>query len=371
VDLDDPTTRAAVVADASLLVGGDGPVFIDEYQKEPQILDAIKAELNAHTSPGRFVLAGSARHDALPAAAQALTGRLSRLPVYPLSQGELAEVHEDFLTCALSSPTELVTTRVSTTLRDEYIARMCTGGFPLAIAATDRGRQRWFDDYVKLTLERDVRELSKLRQGPQLANLLRRLAGQTAQILNIKTAAEGIGLATTTAESYAALLEKVFLVSLLEGWGRTLSSRSAVLPKIHVVDSGVAARLLRLTPAKLAARDPAALTELGHLLESFAVGEILKQASWSDEVAGFGHWRTYDHDEVDLVVERADGGVVGFEIKAGASVPTTELKGLRLLRDKLGASFVAGFALYLGKRSYTPEDRLHVVPLDSLWTPHP
>ncbi|MDE3094018.1 MAG: ATP-binding protein [Acidobacteriota bacterium] len=371
VDLDEPTTRAAVVADASLLVGGDEPVLIDEYQKAPQILDAVKAELNAHTSPGRFVLAGSARHDALPAAAQALTGRLSRLPVYPLSQGELAEVHEDFLACALRSPTALVTARVSTTLRDEYIARMCTGGFPLAIAATDRGRQRWFDDYVTLTLDRDVRELSKLRRGPQLADLLRRLAGQTAQVLNIKTAAEDIGLATTTAESYATLLEKVFLISRLEGWGRTLSARSAVLPKVHVVDSGVAARLLRLTPAKIAARDPAALTELGHLLESFVVGEILKQASWSDEVVGVGHWRTYEGVEVDLVVERGDGGVVGFEIKAGDSVPDKELKGLRMLRDKLGDSFVAGFALYLGRRSYTPEDRLHVVPLDHVWTPHP
>lgn len=150
-----------------------------------------------------------------------------------------------------------------------------------------------------------------------------------------------------------------------------MSARSAVLPKVHVVDSGVAARLLRLTPAKIAARDPAALTELGHLLESFVVGEILKQASWSDEVVGVGHWRTYEGVEVDLVVERGDGGVVGFEIKAGDSVPDKELKGLRMLRDKLGDSFVAGFALYLGRRSYTPEDRLHVVPLDHVWTPHP
>ena len=396
VDLDDPATRAAALANASLLLGGEETVCIDEYQKAPHVLDVIKSELNIRTSPGRFVLAGSARHDALPSTAQALTGRLSRLPVYPLSQGELAGVHEDFLVRALRDPTTLVTSQVSSTSRDEYITRICAGGFPLAIAAsTSQSRQRWFDDYAKLTLERDVRELSKLRQGQQLANLFTRLAGQTAQVLNVEGAARDIGLAPSTAQNYTVLLEKVFLIYRLEAWGRTLSARSAALPKIHVVDSGVAARLLRLTPAKLAARllrltpaklaarllrltpaklaarDPSALTELGHLLETFAVGELIKQASWAPEVAGLGHWRTRDDHEVDLVVERDDGGVVGFEIKTGDSVPGKELRGLRLLRDKLGSGFVAGFARYLGKRTYSPEDRLHVVPLDRMWTPSP
>lgn len=372
VDLDDPATRAAALANASLLLGGEETVCIDEYQKAPHVLDVIKSELNIRTSPGRFVLAGSARHDALPSTAQALTGRLSRLPVYPLSQGEIAGVREDFLVRALRDPTTLVTSQVSSTSRDEYITRICAGGFPLALAAsTSQSRQRWFDDYVKLTLERDVRELSKLRQGQQLANLLARLASQTAQVLNVEGAARDIGLAPSTAENYTALLEKVFLIYRLDAWGRTLSARSAALPKIHVVDSGVAARLLRLTPAELAARDPSALTELGHLLETFAVGELIKQASWAPEVAGLGHWRTRDDHEVDLVVERDDGGVVGFEIKTGDSVPGKELGGLRLLRDKLGSGFVAGFALHLGQRTYSPEDRLHVVPLDRLWTPSP
>lgn len=220
-------------------------------------------------------------------------------------------------------------------------------------------------------MERDVRELRNLRQGQQLANLLKRLAGQTAQVLNLEAAANDIGLAPATAEDYASLLEKVFLTRRLDPWGRTLLSRSKVHPKLHVVDSGVAARLLRLTPAKLGARDPAALTEFGHLLETFAVGELTKQASWTEGVADLGHWRSRDGDEVDMVVERDDGGVIGFEVKTGDSVHGKDLKGLRLLRKKLDDSFVAGFALYLGQRSYTPEERIHVVPLDRLWLERP
>jgi predicted AAA+ superfamily ATPase len=370
LDLDDLATREAVAAQPALFVSGIRPVCIDEYQKVPEVLNAIKAELNTDTRPGRFILAGSARHDSLPQAAESLTGRLTRVLVYPLSQGELADAHEDFLERVLIDPSTATTTALSTTTRNDYISRICRGGFPLSLSAsTAAARQRWIDDYVKLTLERDVRELSRLRQGRMLGSLLGRLAGQTAQVLNIDRAANQIGLPARTADSYTSLLEKVFLVYRLDAWGRTLTKRSAALPKVHVLDSGIAARLLRLTESKLATLDPTALTELGHLIETFAVGELLKQASWADNVGGVGHWRTRDGDEVDLVVERDDGGVIGFEVKSGNRVGGDEFKGLRKLRDATGHNFIGGFAIYLGEHSYTHEDRLHVVPLDRLWAP--
>lgn len=371
LDLDDLATRDAVAADPATLIAGDGTVCIDEYQKAPVVLDAIKAELNRGSRPGRFVLTGSTRHDALPAAAQALTGRLSRLPIYPLSQGEIAGIHEDLLARLLTDPEGAVRTLAdSTTTRAEYIERIVTGGFPLAMSAsTPVARNRWVDNYVALTLERDVRELSRLRQGHLLGSLLGRLAGQTAQVLNTESAARDVGLDKATTDSYLNLLEKVFLVYRLPAWGKTLTSRSSATAKLHVLDSAVAARLLRLTPLKLAQLDPTVLTELGHLLESFVVGELLKQASWLDTVAGSGHWRTRDGDEVDLVIERDDGAIVAFEVKTGGRVPGKQLAPLRKLRGAVGKPFLAGVALYLGERAYTHEDRLHVIPVDRIWAP--
>ena len=250
---------------------------IDEYQKAPVVLDAIKAELNQQTAPGRFILAGSARHDTLPAASQALTGRMSRLRVLPLSQGELAGVRENFLSLVNESPASVVTADRSTTQRGDYIARIVRGGFPLAVGtSTPTARQRWIDEYLRSTLERDVRELSQLRQGHLLETVLDRLAGQTAQILNVNNVARSTGLDNSTIDSYISLLEKVFLVRRLPAWGKTLTARSASSPKIHVLDSAIAARLMRVTPEKLATLDPTAQTELGLLLETFAVGELLK-----------------------------------------------------------------------------------------------
>lgn len=369
LDLDDVAMREAVAADPGTFVGGAALVCIDEYQRAPVVLDAIKAELNRASQPGRFVITGSARHDALPAAVQALTGRLGRLTVYPLSQGEIAGVREELLGNLFDDPVAAVAaTPTSTTEREDYIARLVAGGFPLALArSTAAARNRWFDDYVALTVERDVRELSRIRHGDVLRTLLGRLAGQTAQVLNVERAARAIGLDRATAESYTRLLESVFLLHRLPAWGKTLSARSAATPKLHVLDSGVAARLLRLTPEKLGRRDPTALTELGHLLETFVVGELLKQASWLDDVAGVGHWRTRDGDEVDLVIERDDGLIVGVEVKAAARVSSDDFKPLRKLRSLTGDSFRAGIAFCTGTRSYTLEDRLHVMAIDRLW----
>lgn len=343
---------------------------IDEYQHVPAILDAIKAELNRDLRPGRFLLTGSTRHDALSLAAQSLTGRLHSVSVWPLSQGELAGVRENLLQAVFADPTTVVTSSPSAMVRADYIARISGGGFPIALSrATAASRSRWFDDYLRLVLERDVRELARIRQREQLPDLLRRLAGQTAQVLNLTSAANAARMDRTTAADYIRLLEAVFLVFRLESWGKTLRARVAGTPKIHLVDSGIAARLLRLTPERLGRMDATALTEFGHLLETFVVGELLKQASWLEGIAGAGHWRTHDGDEVDLVVERDDGRVVAFEVKASARVQERDMRPLRKLRDAVGDAFMAGVALYTGMHSFTFEDRLLVLPIDRIWQP--
>jgi predicted AAA+ superfamily ATPase len=368
VDLDDLATRDAARADPALFVSGDAPVLIDEFQHVPELLDAIKAELNRNGTPGRYVLTGSTRYATLPEAAQALTGRAHRVDVLPLSQGEIAGVREDFAEGLVRDPLLLVDSRLSVIAREGYISSVVTGGFPPVLRRSrPEQRTRWFDDYVTLVIERDVMELSRVRQRRQLPLLLGQLASQTAQVLNIAKAATTIGMEKSTAEDYTKLLEAVFLVHRLPAWGTTLGSRVGAAPKIHVVDSGLAARLLRLTERKLGLASAQALTELGHLLETFVVGEICKQLDWLDSPVQRGHWRTHDGDEVDLIVEREDGKVAAVEVKAASRAPTSELRGMLALRRKLGNQFLGGVVLYTGTRAYTHDSGLHVVPISRLW----
>ncbi|MHB8296883.1 MAG: ATP-binding protein [Acidimicrobiales bacterium] len=370
LDLDDPALREAVRVDPTAFVTGPGPIFVDEYQHAPVLLDAIKAELNRDLRPGRFVLTGSTRYDALPIAAQALTGRLHLLTVWPLSQAEIGMAPGNLLEALLTDPSAIRRGTASSTTREDYVARVCTGGFPIPLTRRSiASRNRWFDDYVQLVLERDVRELARVRQREQLPALLRRFATQTAQVLNVTTAAGPLGVDRTTAADYLRLLEAVFLVFRLPAWGTSLRARVSGSPKLHVLDPGVAARLLRIRPDKLARRDATSLTDFGHLLETFVVSELMKQASWLDDVAAYGHWRTHDGDEIDLVVELGDGSVVGFEVKAAGRVTGDQMRSLAKLREALGERFIAGVVLYTGARSYEFGERLLVLPVDRLWAP--
>lgn len=370
IDLDEPAMRDAVSADPATFVSGPSPVCLDEFQKVPVVLDAIKAELNRLLAPGRFVITGSTRFDALPRAAQALTGRIHIIDMLPFSQGEISGWQEDFLEVAAAEPGSLLTPRRSTTTRADYIERICRGGLPLAVARRGAARARWFDDYVRVSLARDVTELSKVRQGALLPALLRCLAGQTGQVLNMAAAGRAVGLEPRTAEAYTKLLEDLFLIRRLDAWGRTLRARATASPKIHVLDSGLAARLMGVTPQRMARPDPAALAEFGHLLETFVVGEFLKQVSWSSEVASVGHWRTHDGQEVDLVIEHSDGSVTGFEVKAGSRVGRSDARGLRALRSALGDAFSAGFVLHTGASAFHLDDRIIAAPIDTLWREH-
>jgi len=371
IDLDRLAVRDAVAGDPAAYVEGPSPVCIDEYQHVPVVLDSIKAELNRELRPGRFVIAGSTRYDALPLAAQSLTGRLHLLTVWPLTQGEIGGTRENLLEALLDDPERNAPRgAVSGTGREEYIERITAGGMPVPLTRpTVAARNRWFDDYVRLAIERDVAELSSLRRRELLPGLFERLVAQTARVLNVTAAATEAGLDRVTATDYLKLLEAVFLLMRLPAWGTTLRTRAARAPKIHVVDAGVAARVLRLTPEKLTRRDPASLSQFGHLLETFVVGELIRQASWLDDVSICGHWRTHDGDEVDLIVERGDGRVLAFEVKAAGRVQSSDLRHLRKLRDALGERFLFGAMLYTGTEAYRGDDRLHVMPIDQLWTP--
>jgi uncharacterized protein len=368
VDLDDPRTRDAVDANPAAFATAEPPVFIDEYQHAPTILDAIKAELSNDLRPGRFVITGSTRYSSLPTAAQSLTGRLHVVNLWPLSQGEIDRVEERFVERLLTDPAALVEAEAPPTSRNEYVDRILRGGFPLAVARRDgASRSRWFDDYISLVVGRDVVELSSIRQREKMPRLVACLGAQSAQVLNVARVAADVEIDNSTAEHYVRLLEAAFVLHRLPAWGTTLRVRASSKPKIHFVDSGVAGRMLRVTKSRLSATEPQAMTELGHLLETFCVGEVLKQASWMEMPPQAGHWRTHDGDEVDLVLERDDGAIAAIEVKVAERVREVDFRSLRKLREALGARFLGGVVLHLGTHAYTQEDRLHVVPVDRLW----
>jgi predicted AAA+ superfamily ATPase len=367
LDFDNDTTREDAERDPLAYTGGQNIILIDEYQRVPAILDAVKVRMNASSRPGQFILTGSTRHDALAGSVQALTGRLHKMRLYPFAQSELEGTAPDMMAAILRDPETMPGKPPGRDTRESYISRIVRGGFPLAVFRAERPRNRWFDDYIRQTVERDIPGIARIRNKRGLLLLLRGLAAQTAQILTIEKIAQTAALDIATAREYVQLLEDVFMIHQLPAWGRTLGSRVSAKPKVHIGDSGIAARLLGVTAEKLLSREPAAVTEFGHLLETFAVMEIQKDLSWIDDTFLTGHWRTHSGKEVDFIIEELDGSVYGFEVKSAARVIAEDFEGLRALRKFAGPSFRGGFILYTGAAAYRSEEGFSVFPLCGLW----
>lgn len=362
LSFDDSATLGLASADPAGFVGGlPQRVVLDEVQKAPGLFPAIKFAVDRRRRPGQFFLTGSANVLTLPRLADSLAGRMEIVPLYPFSAGELAGRREGFLGRLLSGQPARSRWAVPAIDMEGQVTR---GGYPEAVRRQSaRRRAAWFGSYVSTILLRDVRELARIDGLVALPNLLRLLAARTSGLLNLADVARDAGLPHATATRYLALLESVFLVHRLPAWSPNLGTRLVKAPKLHLVDSGLACHLAGADAHRLKQDRPF----FGRLLETFVIGELLKQRSWTERHAALYHLRTSGGLEVDVVIERPDGTVAGVEVKSSATAGPEDFAGLRSLRDHLGGRFTAGVVLYTGERIVPSGDRMWLLPLPALW----
>jgi predicted AAA+ superfamily ATPase len=230
---------------------------------------------------------------------------------------------------------------------------------------TTRARRAWFRSYVQAIAERDIREMARVNEPSAITALLAYLASITAQEHNSVNTSSKTGLHRATVNRYIELLEAVFLVHRLPVWSRNLTARVVKHPKLHLTDTGLAASLLGISPESLA--KPVAPAR-GPLVETFIVNELAKHATWSETAVRLHHWRVSGGAEVDVVLERDDGQVVGIEAKAKDTVTTEDFRGLATLRDLLGDQFSLGVVFHTGRLGgISFGDRLVSLPIAALW----
>jgi uncharacterized protein len=368
LDLDDPAVRQLAAEDQTAFVRGLAePIVLDEFQRVPELLASIKAELNQDRRPGRFVLAGSARHDVVPELADYLTGRVELLTLWPFAVAELRRGASSIVD-RLYDGSILAERRVSALDRKDIVEMVLRGGYPIAVSLSEDARARWFANLATLVVERLREDVTHIRRTDVLGRFLRLCAARTGQQSNAADVGREVGLGRDQSATYLRLLQLAYLLIELPAWSTNLTSRVVKRSKMHLVDSGLAAHLQGVTAERLSPVDPAAVTRFGALLETFTVMEIVKQLGWSTQLATPYHFRTSDGVEVDLVLETPDGRVCAVEVKAGAQPTAGATRGLEYLRDRLGERFVTGLLLTTGNQAQRIGDRLAVAPVDVLWT---
>jgi len=362
--LDDAATLASARTDPVGLIRHHERLIIDEIQRAPELLSAIKLSIDTDRRPGRFLLTGSANLMALPTVAESLAGRMEIHTLLPFSNAELLDRRADFLERARQqdwrpspiAPEALPATR----LPDALAARILAGGYPeMRQRATPGRRSAWARAYLAALIERDIRDIAEIEHASKLPQLLATLSALSGQLINQQQIGGQLGLNGKTIDKYIGVLEKVFLVRRLPAWSRNELSRLIKAPKLHFLDTGLQTTLARLTP-ELVSRVPA---RLGPPLESWVHGELLKTLTLATDAWFLSHYRDKDQVEIDFVLESPQREVIGIEVKAAASVSAADFKGLRRLRDLCGGDFITGIVLYDGEQALPFGDRLWAVPL--------
>jgi uncharacterized protein len=363
LSLDEEPVRIPALADpVGFIAARERPAVIDEVQRAPELLLAIKARVDRDPRPGQFLLTGSANLRRIPAVSDALPGRVDYLALWPFTQGEIAGRREDFLTGLFEGRVPDV--HGAPVGRGAYAEMLLTGGFPEARSRPPGARPRFFASYVDSILDRDLADASRVRDPVSVGTLLRLLAARSGGLARYDALAREVGIDGKTVKSHIDVLERLFLVRVRRPWHVNLGRRQVKSPKLYVSDTGLLSGLVGADERRLDRDEGFA----GALLETFVATELERQAAWLPEQLSFWHYREGPR-EVDVVIERPSGEVVGVEVKAGATVRPRDLTGLRHLRDRLGERMLTGVVLYAGAHTLPFGEGLWAVPLQAMWMP--
>ncbi len=362
VTLDNATTLAAAKADPTGFVRNLDHAVIDEIQRAPELLLAIKESVDVDARPGRFLLTGSANLMTLPRVADSLAGRMESVRLLPLAQAEItaAGPPDFFVRGFAGQPPTSTRSIIGTGLVDAVLS----GGYPEALTRKSWGRrQDWYLDYIDAVVQRDVRDIAAVDQLDRMPRLLRVLAEHSGQLINHTGIGAAIGLNHVTTQRYTAIFEQLYLIQTLPPWHSNALKRLTKTPKLHFLDAGLLGALRGVTPERVA-RDRGIF---GPILESFVVSELMKLAGWSGERLSFSQYRDKDQTEVDVVIEDRRGSIIGVEVKAAASVNAADFRGLKRLKEATGDKLEMGLVLYDHDRAVPFGDRLWAAPISCLF----
>lgn len=372
--LDDPAQREVVAAAPAQILEGDRPILVDEWQRVPATWDVVRRAVDDDRTPGRFILTGSATPSERPTHSGA--GRIVTLRLRPMTLSERS------VGTPAVSVSELVRGERPTIQGDtamglgEYVQQIVGSGFPGLRHLTGRALRAQLDGYLRRIADSDLPQLGRdLRDPGALNRWLKAYAAATATTASYETirdaasAGEGDKPARSTTIPYRKALEQLWILDEVPGWlpSKNYFSRLSQAPKHHLADPALAARLLGVEAEALIRGEsgrpevPRDGTLLGHLFESLACLCLRVYAQAAE--AEIAHLRLRGgRREVDLILERGDGRVVGVEVKLGRTVDDRDVKHLRWLQERLGGDLLDAMVVTTGPHAYRRPDGIAVVP---------
>jgi predicted AAA+ superfamily ATPase len=338
--LDDLDVLDLARRDPEALVGGTQPVTLDEVQREPTLMRAVKRAIDRDRKPGRFLLTGSANLLLMRQVSESLAGRASYLTLWPMTRREQRGLGRCGLWDELFATPDHKWLDLLAAERDEpedWHALARRGGFPTPAVALKTAKERsiWIDGYVRTYLERGLQDQASISALPDFRRLMRAASLRLGQLVNQTELGRDVALAQPTVHRWLNLLETSYLLIRVPAYAVNRTKRLIKSPKIYWGDTGVALHLAEV-------HEPA-----GAHLENLVLQDLL---AWRDsrlERAEVTYWRTSIGEEVDFVVESGDR-LLPIEVKANAKPRLAETAHLRTFRAEYGKRARAGLLLHAG-----------------------
>lgn len=359
--LDDELTLLSAQEDPTGLIRSLDRAIIDEIQRAPQLLLAIKKSVDEDRRQGRFLITGSANLMALPTVADSLAGRMETLKLLPLSQGEIHQNSANWIDSVFADNIPAILNPI---IGKELVETVLQGGYPEAISrTTSRRRTTWYRQYVDAIIQRDVRDIANIENLDQLPRFLSALVHVAGQMCNYSQLGAKVGLDHKTAAKYIGVFEQMYLIKRVNVWSSNHLKRMVKTPKLQFIDSGLLSSLATITPELIIQNR----TKFGPILESFIFGELLKLTTVSEGDYRILYYRDHDRYEVDFIIENRAGQLVGVELKAAATVTQNDLRGLKRFKSVAKDQFKLGVILYDGTETLPLGKGLWAVPISTLW----
>lgn len=361
--LDDLAMRQLAILDPQGFVKHTNKMLIiDEVQRAPDLLSAIKLVVDEHTEPGQYLLTGSANIQSLPGVQESLAGRIRKIRLRPLSQGELLGQKPTFLENAFKQ--KFINPQNNHYDRKTILTLAFRGGFPEALKLNAKDRQQWHKDYMAALLERDLNDIAHINRLDAMRKLISILAAWSSKFMDISAIGTGLSIRRPTIESYINALHALYIVESVQPWTQTDYERVGKQAKLYMTDSGLMASILRWHIDQVEFDSDRS----GKLIETFIFNELAAQIDANDGQYELLHYRDREKREIDFLIEREDQALLGVEIKAGSAISTSDFKHLKWFKDNLAKKrpFI-GIVLYAGNHAGKMGNNLWAVPFGSLW----
>ncbi len=366
--LDDVTLLDSALDDPHGFVRhGNELMIIDEIQKAPVLLQAIKKDVDENQLHGRFMLTGSANIQALPSVNESLAGRIRKIRLRPLVEGEIRGTQPNFLWWAFD---QKFPKQYASDNKDSYILIALHGGYPEPLRIKNiKESHGWYLAYINALIERDLKDIINIKRHDAMKELLAVLAAWSSKAMDASAIGSGLSLTRQTVTTYINALEALYLIERLPAWPKTDYDRVSKQDKIFMADTGLMSAILswRFDKVRLDG------DQNGKLIETFVFTQLLahiEALELHNERYNIYHYRDREKREVDFIIENEDGDILGIEVKAGSAVSSDSFKHLKWFRDNIAIeqSFV-GIVLYTGDQIASFGDGMWAIPINVLWAP--